>query len=216
MNMENTNIDVETIVAEFATDRELQGSGTNKTLRDWVEQYPFAKDELVAHALYSPLEREVHFDPAELDAISLVVASTAVRVRERMKATHPLYRLDAVPIKDIRTAAKDVNLEVSDLVRLLGISKTVLAKLDKRLVIVETIPATVFNALAEALKRTVDEVRDYFSLPPSLSPNASYRAKAAPSVNSQETFETAILSASDMTAEQKAEWKSQTTDGDSK
>ncbi len=208
--MSTKQLEVEEIVAKFADSRVTQTNGSGRNLREWIDEYPEAAEALTEYALYSNSESGSKPDNGRIDALAMVVSATADKVREHMMATHPLYRVNISPIQTIREEAASVNIEVNDLAKRLNISKTVLAKLDRRIVQADTIPTPIIKQLALALRRTVDDVKEYFTLPPTLAANASYKSKSAPSVQPKETFERAILTASDMTAEQKAEWNNGT------
>lgn len=63
---------------------------------------------------------------------------------------------------------------------LLGLGRSVVAKLDRRLINPASIPARLFHAVAEVLGHAPEDIRAYLALPPALSPAASYRASVAP------------------------------------
>jgi hypothetical protein len=85
----------------------------------------------------------------------------------------------------------EIGLAESEACRLLRIGASVLAKLDRRMISIATIPETFLAALSNVLRVRMDSVRDYLSGIPTLMPASEYRSHRPPSARAQ-AFDIAI------------------------
>lgn len=152
----------------------------------------------------------------------------AARLAARLNAFMDSLEQDRVreegAFPGILVAARKVGLSVSGLCKRLRLGRTVVTKLDRRLLEPRTIPRSLIHELADVLQRTSEEVAAYLGLPPTLSASASYRAfdlpalefryflsrrPAAPSSQAwrgREPFRAAVHEAPDMTEEDRRYW----------
>ena len=111
------------------------------------------------------------------------------------------------PLTGLKTAAESAGLSVADCAAALQIPIGLFWKLHRRLVSPESVPAALVARLSETLRRTEDELKGYFALPPTLAAGASYRADAAPAVGEQERFADALESDPDVTEAMRQIWR---------
>jgi len=89
-------------------------------------------------------------------------------VRERMQP----YAARA-PLRGLLLAARECGMSIDALAGRLGVGRSQVAKLDRRLLRAATIPVSLVTDLASLLGRPFDEVSAYLRLPPTLSPQAA-------------------------------------------
>ena len=101
--------------------------------------------------------------------------------------------------------AQAQNLE--EAAQILGAPEGLLWKLQRRLIVWETIPQAFDEKLAESVRRSASEVQDYLRQPPTLAVGASYRADSAPEAV-QESFAQALDTDPDATDDMRSRWQS--------
>lgn len=102
-------------------------------------------------------------------------------------------------------AAKAEGMDLEETAEELLLPEGMLWKLHRRLVALESVPATLVSRLAETLRRSVDEVRSYLAQPPMLAAGASYRADETPETV-QEPFADALGSDPETTNAMRERW----------
>lgn len=159
------------------------GGDDPETLRDWVERYPELIDDLVGIAVAAefsggllPTADEV----APLRRNSEEDSELAKRISAHMGEARDAEARPSA--KGILRAARNLGMMPSALASALGVGLSVITKLDRRLVIPETVPARLVAAIARQLKRSYRDVAEYLLQPPTLSANASYRSNSLPSL----------------------------------
>ncbi|MGC8668442.1 MAG: helix-turn-helix domain-containing protein [Chthonomonadales bacterium] len=210
-------------------EKEIQDEGC-PNLKKWLTQYPQYRDEIMEYCAFSQAfeaAQELPVDP-EVEAGLLEAAQRALQeVR-----LHPF----GGGLAGLLQRAHDLRITAADLAARLGIGRSVLAKLDRRLIRPDTVPRALVDRLAVLLREPVEWILEYLQLPPGPARNSSYRAFDEPRVwepaqeyrlleswalhferaeaytarqqhwSVQEPFEKAVRSARDMTKEQKAQW----------
>ncbi len=76
-------------------------------------------------------------------------------------------------------------LSAAEMARFLQIDRTLLLRLEQRLLDAWTLPSALVDRLARVLERTSDEISAYLSGPPKLAEGTHYRARAAPKIARQ-------------------------------
>lgn len=86
------------------------------------------------------------------------------------------------PLTGLASEAEARGLSVAALAQTLRLDRTLLLRLDQRVLEAWSLPAALIERLAEALERSTDEIRAYFAGPPKLASGTHYKAKAAPKI----------------------------------
>ncbi len=161
--LETVPDDADVYEATLAFDRALDAAPDDRTLlRRWAARFPQFEDDFVT----------VGFSRFALG----------------LTLTDPLADYDAdydvaparPPLTGLASEAERRGLSGADLARTLRMDRTLLVRLEQRVLDAWTLPSGLIDRLAQALERTTDEVRAYLSGPPKLANATHYKAKAAP------------------------------------
>jgi len=97
-------------------------------------------------------------------------------------------------IENILSCAKKLGLDAPGLADATGLSVVLVTKLDRRLIDYGSIPAKIFDVLANALHATTALVSEYLQQPPALAVEARFRADENPKIPEQQNFFDAVRS----------------------
>ena len=185
---------MDALFVEWSEDRE---SATPRPLNDWLTEYPEHSEKLllwVAEAPVSQWAETLPPDPEGEDRAAVIGRQMLTEMRLRLEAPTSLI-----------AKAQELGLNVETLAARLDLEETLLFKLERRLLRLNSLPGVLLNRLADALALSVQQVRNYLAQPPQLASGAMYRADTVPEAFQQD-FEAAIRANSDLTAAQKAYW----------
>jgi hypothetical protein len=184
---------------------EAHEAGT-ASLSEWMRRYPAHARELARYAAHTWAGDTVYTEAApsaealRVRRIGLEVAR-ACRAAQTAPQTAPQTALTS-----LLAVVKAQGLKPEVFAQNLGISYALFFKLHRRLIAPDSVPARFVQSLAEALERSVDEVRAYLNQGPTLAAGASYRSDNRPQAGQQETFAQAVASDPEMTDEQRNRW----------
>jgi hypothetical protein len=158
---------------------EIAGSPVvpNETLlRAWTTQYPEFASQIVAFVT-DWIAMDVASTPHDVtdEDVSLVLNRTMSRVQGILDAGERSEQLTDLAT-DIRAAGYDFDT----FQRAAGIDRSILDSLIARLVKASTIPHPLVRDTAELLNRSLDNVRNYFRLPPQAV--GAYKSRAQPEI----------------------------------
>lgn len=143
----------------------LDGPPDAATLRQWTQRYPEFAREIVAFTtdwIGMNAARAEHVVAAE--EVDLVVNRTMSRVQAMLDAGEKSSALT-----DLAAEIHDAGNDLDSFQRQLGIDRSILDSLIKRLAKPSTMPACLIQSIAGSLSRSMSQVRDYFRLPPQLA-----------------------------------------------
>ncbi len=198
--MSKNEMELDALYTEWSDDR---SSRQPKPLKEWVKAHPTQAQDLMTWASAEPIfrvaeERNAYSVSAE--RAQALGASVLTELRAKMEATPR-------PLHSLVVAAKEKGLNVKTLAQRIGIGVTLIAKLQDRLLIANSVPNALVERLSEALDVTAEQIRAYLQLPPQLAKGAMYKSADVPAVGEQQDFGKAIEEALEMSAEEKAFWK---------
>ncbi len=173
-----------------------------KPLKEWIQAYPAQAQDLMAWASAEPIfqvaeERAVY--ALSEDRILAIGAEVLAAQRAKMETVSP-------SLTSLVATAKEKGLNVKTLAKRVGIGVTLIAKLQDRHLLANTVPALLIERLSEALEVTTDQIRTYLQQPPKLATGAMYKSSDVPTIGAQQAFSEALAEAMEMTAEEKALW----------
>lgn len=154
----------------------LDGPPDAATLRRWTERYPEFAREIVGFTtdwVAMDAARAAHVVSAE--EVDLVVNRTMSRVQTMLDAGEQPSALT-----DLAAEIHDTGKDLDAFQRQLGIDRSILDSLIKRLAKPSTMPTCLIRSIADSLNRSMSQVRDYFRLPPLLAGAHKSRARPAP------------------------------------
>jgi hypothetical protein len=175
-------------------------------LRWWMNRYPEFRAEILDFAT-DWIEMEAAKSPHKVtkDEVDLVVNRTMSRVQQLLdKAERPTSMKDL--LADIKSAGHDFE----SFQRAVGIDRSMLTCLAERMIRPATIPLRLVTAMALALNRTVEVVRDYLLLPP--QPAAAYKARTQP--ESKQVDFVVVVECAELSDTDKARWLTEAPDPD--
>ncbi len=157
-------------------------------LARWCRRYPQYVEDLVAETALSPgaalpsTEEAKAFSVAALGGEPSPIADTMLAA---MRALHDrrIRHLDSIVER-----ARSLGHDAARLSAMLGLGKTIVAKLERRLLDPATIPDDLLRRLSEILRVPIESVRRYLDGPPTLARAASYRAGRAPRLQVTESL----------------------------
>ena len=194
--------EIDSITFQYA---EEYRQGRRPRIQEYVRRYPQYASELLDYALYfhtlgfdsPPLE-----EPAEL-TLSPESEAALARIREQ-RAAYAQAPAAATPIESLFARGIAMEAPPPKLAEAVGLTFEVLAKIEARAITVSSIPRTLVQRLAAALKTAPDAIAAYISGAPAGQAGGFYFADQAPA-QQQESFLDAVQ-ASALNPDQKREW----------
>ena len=178
-------------------------------LQVWVALYPQHERELVEVAVQHKYFGDL-LDGAPLLGTSMLRfgADTPdfAKIHEQF-----IRNAQTPPIKTINSELRARGGSLNELASHLRISKTILTKLDKRMLAPASLPNHFVEALAKAIGRSLADTKAYLTMPPSRPSTAlSFKATESPGVSSeQQDFRRALETDEDVKGADQAHWLSQ-------
>jgi len=175
-----------------------------QALRIWMIEYPDFKSSIVAFVT-DWIEAEasksllINMD----DDVNSVVNRTMSRVQQLLDQPQR-----SAAINDLTADIAAAGHSLDSFQRAVGIDRTILSCLAGRMVRPATIPLRLVIAMAEALQRGIDHVRDFLRMP--LAPEAAYKSRKRPT-NTQMDFR-ALVQAADLSEHDKRRWHAEAPD----
>ena len=173
-------------------------------LRHWMNRYPEFTAEIVDFATdWVEMEAAESVPEATQDEVNRIVNRTMSRVQQLL---YEAERSDSM--QDLGAELKAAGHDLDSFQRAVGVDHSILTCLMARLVRSATIPLRLVLAMAEALDRSVDQVRAYLVLPP--QPSAAYKSRKQP-VSKQADFSELVKHA-ELSDADRARWLAEPPD----
>lgn len=195
--------EVERITFQYADEYR---QGRRPRIEDYVRRYPQYASELLEFAVYFHtigFEDEPFEEAAEL-TLSPAAEKALARIRERSAGYTPSAAPAVAPVESLFKQGLAVQLAPPQLAAAVGLTMDVLAKIEARAITVASIPRTLVQRLATALKLAPEAIAAYLSAAPPNQAGGFYYADQAPT-QQQESFLDAVR-ASTLSPEQKSAW----------
>ena len=191
---------LDTVLDDFAM--AFDDAPDHADLRAWLDRYPEYRDALIdlaarwsVSAVLVPRPDALPADPAWVARGKEVV----VRVLAELAPGESITSLLA--------QAQAIGLTMQDAAAHADLSVPLFAQLDRRLIRFESLPDALFVRLAEAIERTIADVRAYLAGPPMLPQGAQFRADYAPvSAGATQDFFAAVRADPLLSETEKAQW----------
>jgi hypothetical protein len=144
------------------------------TLRAWTAQYPQFAAEIIEFATdWVELDAVRSHEAASTEDVDLVVNRTMSRVQALLDAAdRPQV------IQDLTTEITAAGHDLTSFERAIGVDRSILTCLIGRLVRPATVPARLVAAMAEALDRSLEAIRDFLRGSPQAA--GAYKARQRP------------------------------------
>ncbi len=196
----------EAILDDFAMD--FDHAPNHAEVRAWLDRHPALRDDpddraavinfaarWGVYAVLAPDLSALPADPARVargkEIVARVIADLA----------------PARPITSLLAQAQSVNLTSQDAAARAGLSVSLFAQLDRRLIRFDSLPERLFARVADAIGRGIEDVRVYLAGPSALPQGAQFRADHAPVITSAtKEFTTAVREDPLLSPAEKAEW----------
>jgi transcriptional regulator with XRE-family HTH domain len=162
------------------------------SIQKWMARYPNYAHEIGDFAAAWILSNELPENPETAAAPLEHWTAIGRRAFERAVAEERAGYAASAPLTNLLDAAKQQGLNPAQLAAETGLSRTLLMKLDQRLIVASTIPARLVERIATVLNAPLSSVTAYLAQPAKLTATAQYRAEEAPTVQPQEPFATAV------------------------
>ena len=173
-------------------------------LRHWMSQYPEFAAEIVDFVTdWVEMESAEGAPEATQDEVNRIVNRTMSRVQQLLDEAE---RSDSM--QDLGAEIEAAGHDLDSFQRTVGIDRSILTCLMERMVRPAGIPLLLIQALAEALNRSVEQVRTYLVLPP--QPSAAYRSRRQPVSNQADFSE--LVEHADLSDADKERWLAEPPD----
>jgi hypothetical protein len=171
---------------------------TFEVVRDWQNRYPqFSREIAEAVADWREFEFLVLEDAETIEAEEL--SETAKNAME--KALANVRPQSAATITDLREAIEKKGVVRESLLKLLGVSETLMRKIERRNL--KEIPNFIEEKLGEILDISTESLRTFFDLPSMLPKAARFKSKNTPQTLPKQSFAEAVRSDPELSDEEK-------------
>lgn len=194
------------VLAQIAA---AQNPPNAQDLRAWTSKYPEFAQEIIDFATdFVALDAErsaraVTEDVVTEDDVELVVNRTMSRIQTLLDEQD-----NSKPITDLPSAIRASGFDVETLQNAIDVDRSIMDCLISRLVAPATVPARLVRDLAVNLRRTTEQIRSYFRLPPQMA--GAYKARNRPETR-QVNF-AMLVEHSQLPQEKKARWLAESPD----
>jgi hypothetical protein len=172
------------------------GASLTDALRASIAQHPACAALLADHAAtVAGVETVATADAAPVEELISERADRLFGARQSAASTTALPERQAATstsaLSGIIAKATELGLRLPALCERVGLPRSVVVKLDRRLIDAATVPSQVVARVAEQLAVSADVLRSYLQTAPTLSGAASYRAKEPPALADAESGDVA-------------------------
>lgn len=187
------------------------GSPTRAQVTEWCRRYPEQAAGITQLAATLAYIAAAAPDPESLapdPAAEARGVATAMRLR---RALAPVAAPSPVaPFPGILAAATEHDLTAQSLAAVTRLSPLLVGKLDRRQITPGTVPESLIVAIAAAVGRAADTVRDYLAGSPRLAPSMQFRADTPPTAAAIQDFAEAVRTDPTLDAGDRAHWGGET------
>jgi hypothetical protein len=175
---DDTTTPLEEVLHRIATEEtEL----THDALIQWVMKHPEHRDELADYFATQATRKSIPAITAEDKAMAgQLMVSKALNHLYKMQQAAPTIQEGSAKAVRLCDAVKECGLSEQDFEAKSGLDDLIIAKLDRRLVRVFSIPLLCFERIARALRQSLEDIRAMVSGDP--IPLHSYKAAKQPEV----------------------------------
>lgn len=189
-----------------------------ETLREWVRRYPefeaelteFTIDWRLLHTLSPAAQATADEETLVLRGMSIVegllYAQRMHAAEERAEGSATEGSKMSSPLRSLIGAAAERDVTLDAFAQTTGLSASLIATLNNRLVIVNSIPHQAVESVARVLGRSLEAVLAYLQLPPRLPMTAQYKADQTPTVAHPRDFFDLVRMDRELTEKQKKQW----------
>lgn len=177
-----------------------EGNLNSGAIARWIEKYPQHQQEIVEAAAFSS-----QFDLFQAEAPSPISSEATEKDWLAVKSVLDTFQPAVSPaesLSDLREAAAKIGLEREELLKAVGVSETLMRKINRR--ILTEIPGAIQEKLAETLRVSLESLQAFFNLPSVLPQKANYKSKTAPQTQPKQTFAEAIKNDPELSDDEKA------------
>jgi hypothetical protein len=177
-----------------------------KALARWIGRYPLYERELMDFAARWGHMTHLPPDDTPLPEEERFYAEGLAVVRGVMDKSFGRSAQAEEPITSILAEAKGHGLDITKLAAAADLSVPIVAKFEQRLISFGSIPREAVEAIAEAIRRSVESVAAYLQAAPGFAPGASYKSESAPELPPQQEFAAAVRSDRTISEAKKEVW----------
>lgn len=122
------------------------------------------------------------------------------------QATTSITKSGERPFGTLGDLVRDRKSDIGSVAAAVGLPRTVLIRLGRGLIDIESVPAKVFEFLAVELRTSAEAIVDLLSGSPRLAPQANFLAMEAPRTPRSQTFQDALMSDREVSDEMLRAW----------
>lgn len=165
---------------------------SSAVLWEWIQRYPHYERELTEFTVSWTLMENLPMHPEAKEADEEALVRRGMSVVEELLPEGQPYSPEDQPLTGLLIESKAQGLSLHELADATGLSPALVAKLDRRLIRLTTIPGEKIEALARTIRRVPEEVVSYLQGQPQFLAGAQYHAEEAPKLPEQQDFFEAV------------------------
>lgn len=189
------------------------GGPSHAALVQWIKRYPQFRQELteftVAWTLQDGLPPAEDAEDVDTDTLVLRGMSVVEDLLHRQEKAAQVGEdvNSASDFESLMAVAHEVDLDLQGLADSCDLSVSMMAKLNRRLIEISSIPAQLVQQFASTLRLSSSSIHAYFQRPIALASGAHYRSNARPAQSSsKENFFEAVRMDPGLSDSQRTRW----------
>ncbi|MDR3706685.1 MAG: hypothetical protein P4L33_00155 [Capsulimonadaceae bacterium] len=175
LRVRQEDVDTEDLAIDLYEQTIARGASAAEAIAMTLRAFP-DHAALIADYAFTQEAANTRQTAADAAADARIMARADALIASRLSAS----KAPSVPLTGLIDRARAHGLDLVKLSASLGLARSVLVKLDRRLIDAATVPAPAIQRIAVAIGCAADDLRAYLSGPPTLAAGASYRSKTAP------------------------------------
>lgn len=187
------------------------GTPTYAQVAEWCHRYPEQAEGITRLAATLAYTAAVAPDPERLAPDPAAEArGAAIAMRLRRELAPVVAPSAAAPFPGILAAAAERGLTAQSLAQATRLSPLLVGKLDRRQITPGTVPESLIAALAAAVGRGADALREYLAGSPQFAASMRFRAAAPPTAGATQDFAEAVGTDPTLEEGDRAHWRGET------
>lgn len=178
-------------------------------LEEWIKEYPQYSRELTSFAVYQHVIERTDPTAEENEAFAGTDLRVGRKALEEAFATLP----EPGPLASIVARAKELKLSPKTLATFLDLAADIIMKLERRMLILDSIPDVLLERLATSLYCGITQLRAFLGEATTQSVPTFYHAQQPPAIGRRQTFVDAVRGSRMMSPGQKEKWLKVATEG---
>jgi hypothetical protein len=186
------------------------GEPNHADLVDWIRRFPQYEQEITDFTVsWSRIARLPPSDAAQVDEETLVLRGMSIvrnLVHTHQQQGAGAAQVEVSSISGLLSEGGRVGLKLRSLADAVDMSQALVREIDRRLILLASIPSEAIQSFARVLRCTPEVVTRYLDGPPRFATGVQHRADEAPALAEQRDFFAAVRDDTSLSDERRARW----------